>query len=122
MIVTDVLESRGRELGYEYDFGDWWEHRIELTAVSDGDEHSGAATCLDGSGACPPEDCGGAAQYRLLLDIWEDPAAGWSREYLAWADSIPREPEFDAITATNVIRRHLSEKRHMDWDTGRATE
>jgi hypothetical protein len=56
---------------YIYDFGDDWIHNITLEAIT-GDKliH---ADCLQGKGACPPEDCGGpGGYYRLkMTDGWD---------------------------------------------------
>ena len=121
VIVADVLQRRGHEIGYEYDFGDGWAHRIKLAAVHDAGGHAGSATCIEGRGSCPPEDCGGAGSYLRLRDIWENPDAGWTREDVTWAKGIPREPEFNADAATSAIRRRLTESRQMEWEARRAT-
>jgi hypothetical protein len=61
------------EFFYEYDFGDGWEHRIEigqrLPAVGIGTPH-----CVAGMRACPPEDCGGPPGYERLLAVLADPS------------------------------------------------
>jgi hypothetical protein len=56
----------GQEFRYVYDLGDWWLHTITLEEIraADGDNQP---AYLDGGGACPPEDCGGPAGYRMLL-------------------------------------------------------
>jgi len=43
---------------YLYDFGDGWEHDVEVLGP-------GAKTpgCIEGTGGCPPEDCGGPPGY-----------------------------------------------------------
>jgi hypothetical protein len=53
---------------YLYDFGDGWTHDVEVLGPG-GD----AAGCLDGQGACPPEDCGGPGGYAELLAALADP-------------------------------------------------
>lgn len=56
--------------GYEYDFGDSWEHEISVHKILPPDATVGTmARCLDGAGACPPEDCGGVWGYADLLKI-----------------------------------------------------
>lgn len=65
-LVRDVLPRRRSSIQYNYDFGDDWIHEIK----SEGFYHNGSGTplpfILDGSGACPPEDCGGAYRYDYL--------------------------------------------------------
>ena len=74
--LADVLRKPGDMLSYEYDFGDSWLHRIELVAVhaDDGPGITGAA-CIDGHGACPPEDCGGPWGYRKVCEMASNPGA-----------------------------------------------
>ena len=55
--VGDLLSEVGDSLGYEYDFGDSWGHRLIVDGFGQG---ATSAICLGGEGACPPEDCGGA--------------------------------------------------------------
>ena len=58
---------------YEYDFGDSWSHHIVVEdrwTLPIG-LHSGV--CVEGQGACPPEDCGGPPGYAFLLAVLEDP-------------------------------------------------
>jgi hypothetical protein len=57
-------------LGYEYDFGDSWEHTLTVAKiVPPAPVAATTAVCLDGAGACPPEDCGGIWGYANLLKI-----------------------------------------------------
>ena len=58
--VGDLLRQVGDSLGYEYDFGDSWGHRLIVDGFGQG---ATSAICLGGEGACPPEDCGGAHGY-----------------------------------------------------------
>ncbi len=55
--------------GYEYDFGDSWEHEITVEKILPDTVPSSPARCLDGARACPPEDCGGVGGYDNLLKI-----------------------------------------------------
>lgn len=62
-----------RDLGtvrftYRYDFGDDWEHVVEI--LGPGDAEPGLRY---GEGACPPEDCGGPHGYEQLRAILDDP-------------------------------------------------
>ena len=43
---------------YIYDMGDHWEHEIRVEAINPPAKKS-YPICVGGSGACPPEDCGG---------------------------------------------------------------
>ncbi len=63
--LDQVLAKAGSKLHYTYDFGDGWEHLITVAATR---RMAGLEVrCLDGQGACPPEDCGGPWAYQGIL-------------------------------------------------------
>lgn len=68
--LDQVLREVGDRLFYAYDFGDGWEHVVELESV-EALEEGARARCIDGRRACPPEDCGGIPGYEQLVD-WHD--------------------------------------------------
>ncbi|PWJ60677.1 pRiA4b ORF-3-like protein [Dyadobacter jejuensis] len=70
-VLSDVFEDEGQKYLYLYDFGDDWEHQITLEAIID--DGAETPTLLDGQGACPPEDCGGAPGYAHLKEVLADP-------------------------------------------------
>ena len=54
--------------------GDFWQHDIRLEQVLPVAPEKVYPVCVAGTGDCPPEDCGGPAGYRALLDYffsWE---------------------------------------------------
>lgn len=61
-----VLRNEGDSMGYIYDFGDHWEHVVELEKINKRDCWQPKVTA--GSGECPPEDCGGMWGYTALLE------------------------------------------------------
>lgn len=58
-----------------YDFGDSWTHniRVERVDTMPAELKLQFPTCLAGSGACPPEDVGGAPGYAAFLQAISDP-------------------------------------------------
>jgi len=72
-ILRGLLSKPGDLLGYTYDFGDGWEHHLELEDIIQNDPRVTLPACLDGSGACPPEDCGGPWGYAQLKEALADP-------------------------------------------------
>ncbi|MFR9803899.1 plasmid pRiA4b ORF-3 family protein [Pseudonocardia sp. RS010] len=68
---------------YLYDFGDSWEHEVEV--VGAGGEGPG---CVEGEGACPPEDCGGVPEYEHLLEVLADPSHGEYENLREWAGEL----------------------------------
>jgi Plasmid pRiA4b ORF-3-like protein len=64
--LDGCLARPGDVLGYVYDFGDLWVHRITLDKVT-ARPRVPLPRCLAGRRACPPEDCGGPWGYETAL-------------------------------------------------------
>ena len=71
--LREVLRRRGDRVRYEYDFGDGWEHDVELVEVRPHEPGSRYPVILGGRRACPPEDCGGPGGYANLLAALRSP-------------------------------------------------
>lgn len=68
---------------YQYDFGDSWEHLIEVQDVLfDYDKYY--AHCLAGEGDAPPEDVGGEGGYENFMEIMADPMHPEHAELKEW--------------------------------------
>lgn len=70
--LRSIARRPGTRFCYEYDFGDGWEHDVELEEVLDPSPSAFYPLCTDGGGACPPENSGGVAAYRRMLDVIGD--------------------------------------------------
>lgn len=77
--TTASLPDLGRQFSYVYDFGDDWHHTI--TVLGPGGTEPG---CVDGQGACPPEDCGGPGGYAKLLATLADPSDDEHEHMVDW--------------------------------------
>lgn len=71
-------------LHYDYDFGDGWEHLVEVLSVEPYDPRQPPVLVLDGARAAPPEDSGGPFGYEHLLDALADEADPEHEEMTAW--------------------------------------
>jgi hypothetical protein len=110
--VADVA-CTANEFSYEYDFGDGWEHTIQvgqrLPAVGLGTPH-----CLDGARACPPEDCGGAPGYERLLEVLADPDQPEHGELTEWVGGEFDPEAFDRAATNELLElydRHTRQRR-----------
>ncbi len=72
MPLFQAFEAGAHAL-YEYDFGDGWEHRVELEDVVPRQPRLRYPRCVDGARACPPEDSGGPHFYKEFLAAIADP-------------------------------------------------
>jgi hypothetical protein len=58
---------------YVYDFGDWWEHAVEIEGEQAAEYRKQYPICVDGAEPCPPEDVGGPPGYREFLLALRNP-------------------------------------------------
>jgi len=68
---------------YVYDFGDNWEHIIEVEEII-GDYDKNHPICLEGEGSSPPEDVGGDYGFEEFLKIIEDSNHPQHERMLKW--------------------------------------
>lgn len=94
------LVGPGDTLGYTYDFGDSWEHAVRVLGTTT----AGGPHCLDGGGACPPEDCGGAPGYEHLLEVLADPAHPEHDELAEWIGRPVDPAAFDPEAADTALQ------------------
>lgn len=66
--VRQFLKKTGDEMRYVYNFESPWIHDITLVSISEAKANPyNLPYCLEGEGAAPPEDIGGAAGYSDML-------------------------------------------------------
>ena len=81
----DYAAGDSPPIQYTYDFGDDWQHSV----IFEGFEQASGRRrprpeCLDGAGACPPEDSGGSHGYAELLLALADADHPQHTEYMEW--------------------------------------
>jgi hypothetical protein len=91
----------GTRFVYEYDFGDGWEHTIDVEKVRPSIDSQVTPFCLSGARACPPEDCGGWWGYAELLDTLKSGDKNKRDELLEWlgADFDPNQLDLAVVNA-----------------------
>jgi len=82
--IADFFSMENRTASYVYDFGDSWEHKIQLEKILLREKGVEYPKCIKGKRACPPEDCGGVWGYAELLEIIRDPKHEEYEEMLEW--------------------------------------
>lgn len=114
-----VETNKSSPFFYWYDFGDDWMHKISFLKVSKKDlaDYNGVPTCLEASGACPPEDCGGVWGYAHLLKALADkkyPDHNDLKEWLSITQGGSFDPDFVDIETMN---KHLETLMFSeDWN------
>lgn len=75
-----------KNIKYTYDFGDNWEHNIEIENVLfDFDKNH--PVCLEGKGDRPPEDVGGEGGYEEFMEIMSNPNHEEYKDMKEWYKS-----------------------------------
>ncbi len=98
-MLADLLEKPGDEMGYVYDLGDDWHHRITLRRILPPSEK--APVCLDGERACPPEDSGGPPGYYDILAVLAGNGPEHRQEILDWLEE-DYDPEAFSVDHVNA--------------------
>ena len=104
--VGEVLSKPKAKIGYEYDFGDSWEHEVLLEKFLPPEQGVKYPLCLDGKNACPPEDCGGVWGYANLLDVIKDSEHPEHEEMLEWLGE-EFDPEAFSVDAVNKVLQKI---------------
>jgi len=82
--IVDWFTMENRKTDYTYDFGDNWEHKIELEKILPREKSVKYPICVKGRRACPPEDCGGIWGYEEFLEAMKDPKHEQHKEMMDW--------------------------------------
>jgi len=102
--LASVLPKKGAKLVYRYDYGDDWEHVVEVEDVPAPDRRLSYPLCTGGGRACPLEDCGGAGGYENLLTVLASPEHEEHDEMLTWVGGHFDPEGFDANTVNRLFR------------------
>jgi hypothetical protein len=91
---------------YKYDFGDNWEHTLDIEEKLPPDKGIRYPVCVAGVQACPPEDVGGTPGYENFLEAVKNPKHPEHAEYREWIGGDFDPEEFD-LNAVNRLLRAL---------------
>ncbi|MFP5315665.1 MAG: plasmid pRiA4b ORF-3 family protein [Actinomycetes bacterium] len=86
-VLGQALTAESGPLVYEYDFGDGWIHRLELTGSVPKPANAARARLVDGARRAPLEDSGGIGGYLDLLETLASPSHEHHanlKEWVAW--------------------------------------
>jgi hypothetical protein len=110
LTLKSVVKSGVKRFGYDYDFGDDWEHTVAIEKALAPVPGQGYPACVDGARKCPPEDCGGVWGYAELLEILADPNHPERGERLEWIGEEFDPEEFDASAADKRLAARFRRK------------
>jgi hypothetical protein len=108
--IVEWFSMKNRVAEYIYDFGDGWEHKIQLEKILPRDKSIKYPICIAGKRACPPEDCGGIWGYEEFLEAIRNPEHEEHEEMLEWCGGEFDPEHFDP---TEVIFSDPAKRRRL---------
>ncbi|HLP29519.1 MAG TPA: plasmid pRiA4b ORF-3 family protein [Candidatus Didemnitutus sp.] len=82
--LRKVAASLGDTFNYSYDPKEKWDHTVEVVATGPLSTFLQPFKVLDGEGACPPEDVGGAKGFEKFCAVMADTKHPKYAEQRAW--------------------------------------
>jgi len=110
--LRKIAPQPGTAFLYEYDFGDSWQHRVDVEKVLPPEPGVRYPRCTAGKRACPPEDVGGIWGYEEFLEAIRDPKHEEHEAMLEWVGGA-FDPEAFGLRAVNERLAHLGPS---SWD------
>ena len=101
--LHDFNLQQNEEIAYLYDFGDSWEHLIEVEDIIEGELI--VPICLAGKNAGPREDSGGIHHYQHLVKIIKNPSHPDYEEFKTWLPENFDATLFDILSLNKELKR-----------------
>jgi hypothetical protein len=68
ILLKSIIDKKTENFSYLYDFGDRWDHKIEIISVFTLEETESLPRLIDGKYRAPPDDIGGTPGYEYFLE------------------------------------------------------
>jgi hypothetical protein len=81
--VGAVVNPEQKQIIYEYDFGDSWEHLVKVEKRAPGGDQDHIPVCIAGESAAPVDDVGGLHGFYLLVAGHADDESEWHEDAIA---------------------------------------
>ncbi len=102
--LSQFVAGGVKKFTYTYDFGDSWEHVIQVEKTLPAEPGVRYPRCTDGKRACPPEDCGGPWGYGDFLEAIQNPKHEEHEELLEWVGGEFDPEKFDVDAVNKQLR------------------
>ena len=102
--ISRATGGRRKGFLYRYDFGDDWEHTVEIEKHLQPDASVRYPICIEGERACPPEDCGCIWGYSDLIEIMQNPRHLEYEERMGWLGGELDPEKFDVETVNRDLQ------------------
>jgi len=104
ILVGRIFTEYCKQIVYEYDFGDSWEHLIKLEKRTPGGDQDHVPVCLAGENAAPRDDMGGIFGYYQLLESLRDETNEMHVEAARWLGKDFDPARFDLDLANDRLK------------------
>ena len=102
VFLGDVLKQGTRRFRYDYDFGDGWEHDLEVEELFEPEPGTVLPRCIGGKRSGPPEDVGGPHGYVESLAAFANSRHPRHREFADW---FPRDFDPERFDLESINQR-----------------
>jgi len=117
-MLQTVISWGVKKFKYSYDYGDSWEHTIEIEKTLPMDPSLRYPVCIKGKYGCPPDDCGGTDGYIGMLQTLRAPGDSEEKqEYLEWLGG-PFDPFVFDMDQANERLEELRPRRRAPKESG----
>ncbi|MEZ4926239.1 MAG: plasmid pRiA4b ORF-3 family protein [Saprospiraceae bacterium] len=113
--INSLLKAPKDKILYEYDFGDGWEHIVELKKVHEPENGKRYPVLIGGAMACPPEDCGGIWGYQSLVKTMAKKNSKEYKELVEWLGGEFDPEKFDPKEINEAFFKNF-EQEMEEWD------
>ena len=109
--LSALLSTGVKEIGYIYDMGDNWQHRIIIEKLGGAAPGKLYPEFLGGERRCPPEDCGGVPGYYEFLNSIANKQSKKCKAALDWYGRAYDPDEFDEPQIVTALSRIAGKRR-----------
>lgn len=102
--LKDYLQKKGATIEYIYDFGDDWQHIIDLKEIKEADDNRQYPICIDGENAAPVEDVGGIPGYYNMIEALSNPEHPEHDMFKEWLGENYDPGYYDQDIINNILR------------------
>ena len=103
VLIGQIFNPQHKQIVYEYDFGDSWEHLVKLEKRTPGGDQDRPPVCLAGENAAPLDDMGGVWGYYDFLAALKDPQNELHDDAVGWLGT-----DFDPARFDLEVNKRLS--------------
>jgi len=116
--LNELVNLTKSKFKYVYDFGDNWEHEIEVEKIFKVENNKTYPQCIDGLGSCPPENSGGVFGYQELLKTLNDKNHPEHEEMISWLGGEWNATAFDCGHVNELLKDYTDQWEEIYKETG----